>query len=165
MRSSIFRNLKQTGVTKPIPYALSLGFFAGLIWGGLRLLSYFLHFTYEPASFLIRGWLTEEAAIGAFGHITGTISFIIFSMIASFLYLWFFRTLEGPWPGIWYGIGWWGILYGLGPLFGFTRLSLDVTFTLAATDFCFFVLWGLFIGYSIAFEFTDEASREPATSH
>lgn len=164
MRGTIFRNFKQTGVTKPVPYALSIGLYAGIIWAGIRLLAYYLHFTYEPPSFLIRMLLTEQAATNAFGHTTGTISFIIFSMLAALLYMWFFRTLEGPWPGIWYGIGWWGILYGLGPLLGFTRISLNVTFTIAATDFCMFVVWGLFIGYSIAFEFTDEASREPATS-
>ncbi|GIP15273.1 hypothetical protein J40TS1_09150 [Paenibacillus montaniterrae] len=162
--SAIFRNLQQTGVTRPIRYALNIGFFAGVIWGGLRLIAYYLHFTKEPASFLIRTWLTEQAAIGPFGHITGTFSFIIFSMLAAFLYLWFFRKLEGPWPGVWYGIGWWGILFGVCPLLGITKMTLNVPFTLAATDFCFFVVWGLFIGYSIAFEFTDEASREPAAS-
>lgn len=164
MNNFLVRNLQQTGVTKPIPYALKIGFFAGLIWGGLRLLAYYCHFTYEPAAFLIKMWLAEDQLQTAFGHIVGTISFVIFSMAASFIYIWFFRTLEGPWPGLWYGLGWWGLLFGLGPILGFTKLSTNVSFTIAATDFCFFIIWGMFIGYSIAFEFTDEASREPATA-
>ncbi|MFC6332396.1 YqhR family membrane protein [Paenibacillus septentrionalis] len=160
----MFRNFQQTGVTKPLPFALIVGLFAGLIWGGFRLIAYYCNFTKEPAAFLIKMWLTKEQLISPFGHIVGTISFIVFSILATYLYLWFFRTLEGPWPGIWYGLGWWGILFGLGPILGFTQISRDVTFTLASTDFCFFIVWGLFIGYSIAFEFTDEASREPASS-
>lgn len=165
MSNFLARNLQQTGVTKPIPFALKIGFFAGVIWGGFRLIAFYCNFTKEPAAFLIKMFILENQLNKPFGLIMGTISFIIFSIIASFLYLWFFRTLEGPWPGLWYGLGWWGLLFGLGPILGFTKLSTNVTFTLAATDFCFFIIWGMFIGYSIAFEFTDEASREPATAN
>lgn len=38
--------------TKPFPFALELGFFAGFIWGGLHWLFYLLHFTIVPVGFL-----------------------------------------------------------------------------------------------------------------
>jgi len=108
--------------------------------------------------------LSNEHIISGFGQMIGSLSFIAFSIVASVLYMWFFRKLKGPWPGLWYGLGWWGILFGLGPFFGLTHIETGGGFTLALTDLCLFVVWGLFIGYSIAFEFTDEASREPANA-
>ncbi|MCR8659273.1 YqhR family membrane protein [Paenibacillus endoradicis] len=160
--NTIFQNFKRTGVTKPLAYALYIGFFAGLFWSCIRMISYYCNFTSEPVSFLIRNWLSNEQITSGFGQTLGSLSFIAFSIVASLMYMWFFRNLIGPWPGLWYGLGWWGILFGLGPLFGFTHIQTGVGFTLALTDLCLFVVWGLFIGYSIAFEFTDEASREPA---
>lgn len=32
------------------------------------------------------------------------------------------------------------------------------------SDLCLFVLWGLFIGYTITMEFTEERNREPVRS-
>lgn len=160
--NTIFRNFKRTGVTKPLRYAIYIGFFSGLFWSCVRMISYYCNFTTEPVSFLIRGWLREEQIVTGFGQTLGSLSFILFSIAASIIYMWFFRNLQGAWPGLWYGLGWWGILFGIGPIIGFTNIQTGVGFTLALTDLCLFVLWGLFIGYSIAFEFTDEASREPA---
>lgn len=157
----VFQNFKQTGVTPPLPFALYIGFFAGLFWSCIRLICYYCHFTNEPASFLIRSFLTEQQLTNVVGHIVGSLSFIIFSMLAGLLYMWLFRRFEGPWAGLWYGLGWWVVLFGLGPFIGITAPINQTSLTLILTDLCFFVVWGLFIGYSIAFEFTDEASREP----
>lgn len=128
------------------------------------MISYYCHFTEEPAAFLIKHWIVADQLTKAFGQILGSVSFIIFSILAAILYMWLFRSLEGPWPGLWYGLGWWGILFGLGPILGFTAINRGVGFTYAATDLCMFIVWGLFIGYSIAFEFTDESTREPASA-
>lgn len=162
--SKIFRNFDRTGVTKPLPFALYIGFFAGLLWSCIRMICYYCNFTAEPAAFLIRRWISHDELTTGFGQTIGCLSFILFSMLAATLYMWFFRYLEGPWPGLWYGLGWWGILFGLGPILGFTIMQTGVGYALAITDFCLFVVWGLFIGYSIAFEFTDESSREPITA-
>jgi len=158
----IFENFKQTGITRPFAYALNIGFFAGLFWSCIRLVGYYCHFTNEPVSFLLKHFLTEQQLTNIVGNVLGTASFILFSMLAALIYMWLFRNLEGPWPGLWYGLGWWGVLFGAGPFIGITKSINGSELTLVLTDLCVFIVWGLFIGYSIAFEFTDESSREPA---
>ncbi len=37
----------------------------------------------------------------------------------------------------------------------------ELTWDSIITEFCFFLLWGLFIGYTVAMEYTDERKREP----
>lgn len=162
--NSIIQNFNRTGVTNPFRYSLYIGFFAGLFWSLMRMIFYYCNFTAEPAAFLIKWWLRDDQLTTAWGQILGAVSFIVFSILAALLYMLLFRTLEGPWPGLWYGIGWWGILFGLGPILHFTSFRNGGGFGPAATDLCLFLVWGLFIGYSIAFEFTDESTREPTAA-
>ncbi|OME86855.1 hypothetical protein BK120_07990 [Paenibacillus sp. FSL A5-0031] len=154
---------KQDHVTNPWLYAIKIGFFAGLIWGVVRWMFFEMNFTkvlpgfvadpFFKASFLKTGW-GEVVSIGAF---------IIFSIVAAFLYKVILGKLRGPWPGIIYGLVWWAILFiAVGPLLGVMPGITKAGWNTLYTELCVFLLWGVFIGYSIAFEFTDEASREPA---
>ena len=158
----MFKNFKQTGRTKPLPFALYIGFFAGLFWTCLRLISYYLKFTTEPVGFLLKGWVAATKLGGWYGLLLGSLAFILLSILASVIYMWLFRRMEGPWPGLWYGLAWWIVLFIVTPQFGLTKLSIKAVYYSLATDACLFILWGMFIGFSIAFEFTDEASREPS---
>jgi len=61
-----------------------------------------------------------------------------------------------------YGIVWWLILFVLvGPKLGMMKPLKGLTWDSIITELCFFLLWGLFIGYTVAMEYTDERKREP----
>lgn len=106
-------------------------------------------------SFLDTGW----------GYAVGIAVFIVFSMIAALLYYALFGRLAGPYMGIIYGLLWWvAIFAALGPAMKITPALTVIGWDTLLTELCVFTLWGVFIGYSIAFEFTDEASREPIGS-
>jgi len=54
------------------------------------------------------------------------------------------------------------VLYLLiGPFTGMVPSVTKMDANTFFTDVCLFILWGLFIGYSISMEFTDERNREP----
>ncbi|MNR52325.1 hypothetical protein D3C85_1721510 [compost metagenome] len=73
--------------------------------------------------------------------------------------------LPGPWIGIAYGVAWWALLYLLiGPWTGMMNWIYGLDRNTIITDLCLFILWGLFIGYSIALEYTEEREREPEMS-
>jgi len=143
-------------------FALYIGFFAGLLWGGLKCIEYYFHFTSLTPGFLLEPFFLHEFLISPAGFWVGWGAFTLFSIIASLLYALLMAKTKGPWFGIGYGVVWWGVIFLLiGPITGMTKWIAYMDLNTIVTDLCLFVLWGLFIGYSISFEFTDERSREP----
>ncbi|MFD0958693.1 YqhR family membrane protein [Paenibacillus chungangensis] len=153
-------------VTNRWLYALQIGFFGGLIWGGLRWLFYEMKFTKVLPGFLGEPFLLTSFLRSPWGLVIGIGLYILFSIAAAFLYMILFSKLRGPWPGMLYGLCWWGLLFlVIGPMLGMMKPVTEIGWDSLFSELCVSLLWGLFIGYSIAFEFTDEASREPVHSH
>ncbi|XID94134.1 YqhR family membrane protein [Paenibacillaceae bacterium WGS1546] len=149
--------------TRPVAFSLKIGFFAGLIWGLVRWLAAGLNFTDVNAAFLLDPFVPNRILGGALWQFAGWAAFIGMSMIAALVYLGLFRKISGPWPGLAFGAAWWGLVYAwAGPLVGAVPPLRRIGWHSIATDFCLFLLWGLFIGYSIAFELHNESEREPA---
>ncbi|WP_028544128.1 YqhR family membrane protein [Paenibacillus taiwanensis] len=161
-RSKTESNKKKTN---PFWFAMQLGMFAGLIWGGLRWLAYAFHFTIVVPGFLMEPFYNHTYLVTARGGAAGYVVFIGFSMLASVIYTMFLKKVPGPWAGIVYGILWWVILFvAVGPLVKMMPPVTKTTWNSIYTDFCLFLLWGLFIGYTVAMEFNDERLREPGAS-
>ncbi|MDO7905180.1 YqhR family membrane protein [Paenibacillus sp. JX-17] len=154
--------INQSARTNPVAFALELGFFAGLIWGTIRWFFYVLHFTVVEPGFLAEPFFKHQFIKSGAGHLLGLLFFIAFSVIASLLYTALFRKFKGPAGGFVYGIFWWVILFVLlGAKGGMMRPLNRLTWDTITSEFCVFLLWGLFIGYTVATEFTDERVREP----
>ncbi|BFH61666.1 YqhR family membrane protein [Paenibacillus azoreducens] len=152
----------QEGNTNPLIFAVEIGFFAGFIWGGVHWLFYVLHFTKVTPGFLGEPFLRHSFLESGLGQLAGWLLFIALSVIASIIYVFLFRKIKGPWPGIIYGIVWWCVIFALaGPSLGMVEPLNRIGWNTIVSEFCLFLLWGLFIGYTIAFEFTDERKREP----
>ncbi|MFC5701072.1 YqhR family membrane protein [Cohnella faecalis] len=147
--------------TNPILFSLKVGLFAGIVWGVVRWLETGMNFTQVHQAFLVDPFV-KRSMLGSFGwQAIGFAAFIVMSMIAAMFYLIVLGKLRGPWPGIAFGVVWWALLFlGAGPLVGAVPPLKTISWTSYITDFCLFLLWGLFIGYSIAFEFHDEMHRE-----
>jgi uncharacterized membrane protein YagU involved in acid resistance len=82
-------------------------------------------------------------------------------MLIAFIYYLILRKWYTIWAGVIFGLILWGVIFFvLDPLFPnippFTDLELD---TLISTA-CLFVLYGTFIGYSIAFDYHDTKKKE-----
>jgi hypothetical protein len=151
--------------TNPWRHAAMIGLWAGLIWGAVRFIQFYFQFTKVPVYFLIKPWGTKTFLKSYYGSLTGWLAFIVLSMVAAFIYTAFFRKVKGPWLGLAYGVAWWALLFvWIGPWTGMTSGLGRLEWTSIITDFCLFLIWGLFIGFSISFEFTDERQREPSTA-
>lgn len=156
------RHHEQEHHTNPWLYSLQIGFFAGLIWGIIRWMFYEMKFTTILPGFAADPFFKESFLKTGWGEVLGIAFFILFSIAAAFLYKIALGKLRGPWPGVLYGAVWWAILFiVVGPMLGIMGGIRQVGWNTLFTELCVFLLWGVFIGYSIAFEFTDEASREP----
>jgi len=149
--------------TRPAPFALKIGFFAGIIWGLVRWLAAGLHFTYVPQAFLLDPFVPRKWLIGFGWQAAGLAAFVAMSMLAALVYVALLGRLNGPWPGLGFGAVWWVLVYAWGgPIVGAVPPLNAIGWSSIVTDFCLFLVWGLFIGFSIAFELHDESRREPS---
>ncbi|WP_296974418.1 YqhR family membrane protein [Thermobacillus sp. ZCTH02-B1] len=157
------RNRRRSGGTNPWTHAASVGFWAGLIWGLIHWLCELLRFTSVHVGYWIEPFFLRKFLVSPAGHAAGIASFIVFSVAAALLYRALLIRFRGPWAGIVYGTAWWAAIFGgLGPLFGMTAPLTRIGWNTIWTEWSIHMLWGLFIGYSIAFEFHDSAGGERA---
>lgn len=154
---------QKTSHTNPFYFAVELGFFAGLIWGGARLLMYALHFTKVIPGFLAEPFFRHDFLLTPAGHLLGYLCFIAFSVLVTLIYVFIFRRLRGPWPGMIYGVLWWSVLFLACARIFLQQPPFKLPWNSVISEFCLFLLWGLFIGYTAAIEYTDERKREQQT--
>ncbi|MEK3881568.1 YqhR family membrane protein [Paenibacillus sp. PL2-23] len=148
--------------TSPWLFPMRIGLFAGLFFGVLRWICYEMNFTRVIPGFLLDNFLDQAFLLTGWGILISIIGFMVFSVLMALLYKVILGKLKGPWAGIFYGLAWWAIIFAaVGPLLGMTGWLNEIGWNTIFTEACIFTIWGLFIGFSIAFEFTDEASREP----
>ncbi|MBW5446793.1 hypothetical protein GE107_12040 [Cohnella sp. CFH 77786] len=148
-------------VTEPIAYCLKIGFFAGIIWGFVRWLAVALNFTSVPAAFLADPWVRRSALASGYWQTVGYVLFIVMSIVAAFVYYALLKPLRGPLPGLMFGAAWWAVFYlAVGPAIGAVPPLRKIGWNSILTDLCLFTVWGLFIGYSIAFEYHEDVKRE-----
>jgi uncharacterized membrane protein YagU involved in acid resistance len=146
--------------TNTIRFFLYIGFFAGLIWGGVKLVEYGLKFTKVSPGFLLEPFFKHNFLATWLGMAMGWGAFILFSVVAALIYGYAFHKIKGPWLGLAYGLFWWIMIYViLGPWCGMVPPIWQLDQNSLFSDLCLFLLWGLFIGYSIAVEFTDNESN------
>lgn len=143
-------------------FSLNIGFFAGLIWGAVKAFFYYMSFTTILPGYLVEPFFKHSYLQSMPGYYTGWGFFTLFSILATMIYVFIFRKLKGPLPGIIYGVVWWGIIFLLaGPMTGMTPPVKQLSINTLVVEFCLYLMWGLFIGYTAAVEFTDERMREP----
>ncbi|MGZ9586138.1 YqhR family membrane protein [Paenibacillus marinisediminis] len=165
MNEAYFRKQEQMNrkkhKTNMFTFSLQLGLFAGLIWGGLRWIAYELHFTIVVPGFILEPYFKHEFLEKPAGGWLGWASFIVLSIIASLIYTLLFKKIPGFLAGIVYGVIWWVVLFiAIGPMLKWMPPITKVNWNSIWTDSCLFLLWGLFIGYTVAIEYNDERVRE-----
>lgn len=148
------------GKTNPWLFALQVGLFAGLIWGGLQVIFYYLEFTKILPGFMVEPFFYHNFLKSWSGIFVGWACFLLFSIFSAYIYTLFFRKWKGPWPGIGYGLLWWCIWFVIiGPIVESIKPVGKQGINTITSELCLFVLWGLFIGYTISFEFNEERSE------
>lgn len=141
-------------------YGCYIGLFAGMIWGGLKLVYFGFKFTKVVPGFLVEPFFKHDFLATWPGMWIGWGAFTVFSILAAWIYLPLVNRLNGPWPGIAYGLIWWALLYlVIGPLTEMVPVITRLDLHSVVTELSIFVLWGLFIGYSCGFEYTDEQDQ------
>lgn len=146
----------QTERNKIIRVAISVGLWGGIIWGGVLFLVYYLQFSDVGTSVYAKPFLNPDYILKWQGHLIGLGFFIIYSIIFSLIYALLLRKLNSPWVGIGYGILLWAIIFLLiNPMVDLTKSFMELGANTNSVLICTFILYGLFVGYTISLEFND----------
>jgi hypothetical protein len=141
-------------------YPFWIGLWAGAWFVGLGYLNQVFHTSQLEPLFLAEPIFHHSYLLTLWGNLFGVLFTIFVSACLAFTYAFLLGKQKGPWLGLGYG----ALLYVLLALtvapwlhilhtYGVWRLD---TFVVEA---CRFLLWGVFVGYSISYEFSDVQAR------
>ncbi|WP_281172442.1 YqhR family membrane protein [Ectobacillus panaciterrae] len=137
--------------------AAQIGLFGGLFWGAVW---YFLHifsFSNVGPNYFLMPFALGDWKKDVWGNVSGIAVMGILSIVIAMLYGALFKKFQGVIPGIIYGLFWWAVLFlGIGSLSPVLKNALEFQKETLITTICIFILYGVFIAYSVSFEASEE---------
>ncbi|WP_199425713.1 YqhR family membrane protein [Thermaerobacillus caldiproteolyticus] len=136
------------------------GFVGGVFWSSLGYLAYFFHFTELSPNMILHPWALGDWKYGKLGNYIAIFLIGLISILVAFIYYAFFKQMKSMWAGIFYGVALWFIVfYVLNPIFPNLQPVSELERNTIVTTICLYILYGVFIGYSISFE-AQEMNRQ-----
>lgn len=148
----------KTDDSKMVKTTIFTGFVGGFFWGSICLLIYYFNFLeITPKMYVLRSWITSNWTNTFVGDIASLLIVGILSIGISFIYYALFRKINSIWIGFFYGVILWMILFFfIQPFFpNIPNLNMLKKETIISS-ICLFILYGMFIGYSISYSYYEE---------
>ncbi|OIJ16860.1 hypothetical protein BKP37_04155 [Anaerobacillus alkalilacustris] len=134
----------------------SIGFFGGLIWSLVGYFAFFFNFIRVGPALVLMPFALGDWKNGYLGQLVGIALISFISIPISFLYRYILARFNSIWPGIGFGfVLWFIVFYFLNPIFPGLKPLVDLDLNSIITGICLYVLYGVFIGYSISYEYSE----------
>jgi hypothetical protein len=141
------------------------GLFGGLFWGTIGFFAYYFNFTEIRPNIILGPWALGDWKNEWLGTVISIILLGILSVGAAFVYSIALKKFNGIWSGLGYGIALFIIVYlVLNPIFSEMKPFLDLSRDTVITSICLYLVYGLFIGYSINYEYEINQMEENETA-
>lgn len=158
------QRLEQNQHERPLSFVTMVvitGFVGGVLWSSIGLLCYFFNFSEVQPNMILEPWALGDWKQGWIGTVFSIILIGILSIAVALIYYATLRKVNGIWAGALLGIVlFFLVFYVLNPIFpglkSFWKLSSDTLITTA----CLYILFGVFVGYSISFEEDERAASK-----
>jgi hypothetical protein len=148
---------KKSGYPKPMSFAAIVfwtGLVGGLFWATIGFLAYYFNFTEIRPNVILEPWALGEWKNKWIGTVISIILMGILSVGAAFAYSVVLKKFNGIWLGLGYGLGLFLVIYiVLNPIFTGIKPFFDLSLNTVITTVCIYLVYGLFIGYSINYEY------------
>ncbi|WP_413379783.1 YqhR family membrane protein [Alkalihalobacillus sp. 1P02AB] len=134
-----------------------IGLFGGLIWASIWYFSFFFNFIRVGPALILMPWALADWKDTYIGQLVGIVVIMILSIGIAFFYKVTLQRMKSLWAGVGFGVLLWVLLfYILNPLFPGLKTVQNLDSNTIVTSLCLFALYGLFIGYSISYEFAEQ---------
>ncbi|CQR46800.1 hypothetical protein BN1058_01075 [Paraliobacillus sp. PM-2] len=159
------KQLEQNKREQPVSImarTLTTGFFGGVFWSFIGWIASYFHFTsFSPATFLIRSWLDADWTNTWLANVLSILGMGIISLLVAIVYYLFLRKTRGLLPSFLFGLLLWGVVfYALLPIFPNIKPLPQLDSDTIVTTICLFLLYGIFIGYSISYDYLDRVTKK-----
>ncbi|UQZ46640.1 YqhR family membrane protein [Bacillus sp. PK3-037] len=165
------KNTDQNEQTKedqgpPVPMGgrvAATGFCGGVLWSIVGYIAYLFHFSEINPNMILQPFVLGEWKKHGLGTIISIIVIGIISIGGAFLYYLLLKRLKTMWPGMLYGLLLWLLVFFVfNPIFQDVRAVTELKSDTIITTICIYLLYGLFVGYSISFEYNELNSEKLA---
>jgi uncharacterized membrane protein YagU involved in acid resistance len=155
---------KETNYPRPMSFSVMvfwIGLFGGVFWGFIGYLAYIFNFTEIRPNVILEPWALGYWKNEWLGTMISIILIGIFSIVAAFIYYAFLKRFKGMWFGFGYGIVLFLLVFFvLNPLFPGMKSFFDLSRDTIITSICLYIVYGIFIGYSINYEYQINNAQE-----
>lgn len=156
-------NLEQNQREKPMSFlamTIITGLFGGIFWSALAYLAYIFNFTEIRPNVILEPWALGKWKEQWLGTVISIIAIGLFSVGAALVYYAAMRKINSIWAGAAFGLGLFLLVfYVLNPIFPGIKPFWDLSRNTLITSACFYILYGVFVGYSISYEENELRNR------
>jgi hypothetical protein len=153
---------------KPMSFSVMVfwtGLFGGVFWGAIGFFAYFLSFTEIRPNVILEPWALGHWKTGWLGTVISILIMGIFSVGAAFVYYAVLKKFKGIWFGLGYGLVLFLLVFFvLNPLFPGIKPFFNLSRDTIITSICLYIVYGIFIGYSINYEYQNNKVQEKESS-
>jgi Conserved membrane protein YqhR len=147
---------KQETRTSFMSRVVGVGFFGGLIWSTFGFIAYYLNFSKVGPALVLAPWALGKWKSQWIGQLISILIIALLSILVAIGYRYAFAKIKSMWCGIVFGAALWGIVfYLLHPIFPGLEPMDTIGKNTITTTLCIYILYGVFIGYSISFEYRE----------
>jgi hypothetical protein len=152
-------NLEQNKKEQPISQigkVIVTGFVGGVFWSLLAYLASILNFTEVSPNLLLQPIALGEWKEGPIGNFISIVLIGIISIGVALVYYAILKRFTSMWVGIVFGALLWGLVFFLlNPIFPNLKTVFELSRATILTTVCLYVLYGVFVGYSISFDYNE----------
>ncbi|WLR43901.1 YqhR family membrane protein [Bacillus carboniphilus] len=129
------------------------GFFGGVFWSFLAYVAHIFNFTSIGPNMILIPFAVGDWKYETLGHLLGILAIGLVSILVALLYYVTLKRFQSIWVGAMYGLVLWGFVFiVLKPLFPDMEPITKIGINTNVTTICTYLLFGVFVGYSISFE-------------
>ncbi len=144
--------------------AIFISFFGGIFWSFIGYLNYLFSFSVINPNMLLDPWALGDWKDKGIGVIVSIFLIGVLSIIVGLLYYVLLKKFKTIWIGFAYGLLWWAIVFVvLNPLFPNLKTIGELPANTIISSLCIYILYGVFIGYSISFEAAELQTKDEST--
>lgn len=152
-------NLEQNKKEAPVSQigkVMTIGFIGGILWSLLAYFAAVLNFTEISPNLLLQPIALGDWKDGMLGNFVSIALIGIISIGVALVYYAILRRFTSMWIGIAFGALLWGLVFFLlNPIFPNLKTVFELQRITIVTTICLYILYGVFVGYSISFDYNE----------
>ena len=130
-----------------------IGLTGGLLWSFVAYMASIINLTEISPNLILQPWALGAWKDKPLGNFISILLIGVISIVVALVYFVALKKFKSMIAGIIYGLALWAVVfYLLNPIFPNLKTVKELEMNTVITTLCLYILYGVFVGYSISFE-------------